>query len=89
MEYMLLTQEQRDQVSLRKLLDLEAAHYGLELEVKIALSTGVRDDSVITAQQQVVLLARQISLLCSWIRPAEEEDVETPVPNGQDPVEVE
>lgn len=88
MDYLLLTQEQKSQISLRKLLDLEAEHFGLEMDVKVALTTGVENENVVAAQQRLVLLARQIDLVRSWLMPAHEEPAE-PAPNGLDPVEVE
>jgi len=90
MDYTLLTQGQKDQIALRKLLDLEAEHYGLEMDVKVAISTDVHNDNVINAQQQVILLARQINLLRSWLLPPEpEEDVAIDASaNGQELAEV-
>lgn len=96
MDYTLLTDTQRQQIALRKLLDLEAEHAGMELDIRLALSTGVVNDNVTNAQQQFVLLGRQIELLRSWVLPPQtDEDSVVPdhddliSPNGLDPVEVE
>lgn len=69
MDYHLLTGKQREQISLKRLLDMEAEHAGLELDIRIALSTGVNNDNLTGAQQQLALLARQIELLHTWLTP--------------------
>lgn len=88
MDYLLLTSEQKSQISLRKLLDLEAEHFGLEMDIKIALATGVDNDNVTAAQQQIVLLSRQIDLVRSWVLPpTSDAEAETDVPSNGQPVE--
>jgi hypothetical protein len=88
MDYTLLTQAQKDQISLRKLLDLEAEHFGLEMDVKVALSTGVDNDNVTAAQQQIALLAQQINLMRSWVLPPHSDgEAEVEVSSNGQPVE--
>lgn len=90
-DYLLLTDQQRDQISLRKLLDLESEHNALELNIRLAVAAGIENESVENARNQQLILERQISILTSWIQPppAEEaEDVELvdePVANGRKP----
>lgn len=74
MDYTLLTDAQRQQISLRKLLDLEAEHCGMDLDIRLALFTGVDNDNVLKAQQQLALLDRQINLLRAWTLPPGDDD---------------
>lgn len=91
-DYLLLTDQQKDQISLRKLLDLESEHNALELNIRLAVASGIENESVENARNQQLILERQISILTSWIQPApaeEAEDVELvdePVANGRKPV---
>lgn len=90
-DYLLLTDQQKDQISLRKLLDLESEHNALELNIRLAVASGIENESVENARNQQLILERQISILTSWVQPppAEEaEDVELvdePVANGRKP----
>lgn len=97
MDYTLLTDAQRQQIALRKLLDLEAEHAGMELDIRLALSSGVDNDNVTQAQQQLAVLARQIDLLRTWVLPPSPEvddesivtDDDLVSSNGQELVEAE
>jgi hypothetical protein len=93
MDYLLLTDEQKNQIALRRLLDLEAEHNGLELDIRLATASGVENENVERARNQTVILERQISTLVSWVQPADKADsddevelVDEPVANGRKPV---
>jgi hypothetical protein len=93
MDYLLLTDQQKDQISLRKLLDLESEHNALELNIRLAVAAGIENDSVENARNQQLILERQISILTAWISPAPQDDaddetelVDEPVANGRKPV---
>lgn len=90
-DYFLLTGQQREQISLRKLLDLESEHHALDLDIRLATASGIENDRVEAARNQAIILERQISILISWVQPPaepEEEDaepVDMPVANGRKP----
>lgn len=90
-DYLLLTDQQKDQISLRKLLDLESEHNALELNIRLAVASGIENESVENARNQQLILERQISILTSWIQPPPAEGaedvelVDEPVANGRKP----
>lgn len=87
-EYRMLSLRQQADIATRKLLELEAEHARLELELRLAHATGIENDSVHAAQEQLDILVRQIATLTSWLIPAPETVVEAPS-NGQRPVTAE
>lgn len=90
MDYLLLTGQHKDQISLRKLLELESEHHGLELNIRLATAAGIENENVEAARNQALILERQISILTAWIQPAPEEEndevIDAPVANGRKPV---
>jgi hypothetical protein len=89
-DYLLLTDQHKGQISMRKLLDLESEHHGLELNIRLATAAGIENDSVENARNQAHILERQISILTTWIQPPAEEEndvelVDEPVANGRKP----
>lgn len=91
MDYLLLTEQHKEQISLRKLLELESEHNALELNIRLATAAGIENDNVDNARSQQQILERQISILSAWIQPPAEEENDdeigpTPVANGRKPV---
>lgn len=68
-EYRLLTARQIAEIHQRKLLELEAEHARLELDLRLAAASGIENDNVTEARAQLELLAQQIATLISWITP--------------------
>lgn len=88
-EYRLLTQRQQAEIAHRKLLELEAEHARLELDIRLSKATGIENDSVATAEEHLVVLVQQMATLTSWLTPPPVED-EVPVSeNGHRPVPAE
>lgn len=85
MDYTLLTGQQQQQIALRKLVELEAEHAGLEFDVRLAAASGVENDNVVQARAQLELLVQQIAIVTSWVMhpPSEPEIDEEASPNGQ------
>lgn len=82
MNYRLLTETQLAQIVQRRLLDLEAEHARLDLDVRLAKATGVDNDNVTAAVNQLELLVEQIAVLVSWSMPRPVDDVVEASSNG-------
>lgn len=74
MDYQLLTAKQQAQIAHQKLLDLEAEHARLELDLRLAVATGIENDNVEAAKGQLEVLVQQIATLTSWLIPPPDED---------------
>jgi cytidylate kinase len=87
--YLLLTDAQQGQIALRRLLELEAEHAGIDLDLRLAAAAGIENDVVVNARNQATILARQIAILTSWIQPPaqdqEEQIMNEESANGQEP----
>ena len=81
MNYRLLSQAQLTQIIQQRMLDLEAEHFRLELDVRLAKATGVNNDNVTAAVDQLKLLEEQVAVLTSWTTPRP-DDVEKVSSNG-------
>lgn len=85
MGYHLLNAKQQAEIYHRKLLELEAEHVRLELELRLADAADIENDSVVEARSQLDVLVRQMATLASWIMPAPAEEV--PVASNGHPTE--
>lgn len=68
-EYRHLTPDQQAGICHQKLLELEAEHARLALDLRLAAATGIENENVVAARGQLDLLARQIEILGDWISP--------------------
>lgn len=85
-EYRLLSAQQQAQIASQKLLDLEAEHARLELELRLAAATGVENENVTAARGQLELLVQQVATLTSWIIPPPVDEAPA---NGHRPITAE
>lgn len=69
MGYHRLTDIQLTGIANQKLLELEAEHARLELDIRVSKATGIENDNVAAGEEQLDLLVRQIATLASWIMP--------------------
>ena len=65
-----------NQISLRKLLDLESEQYAIDLNIRLAAAAGIENENVEIARSQLELVCRQISVLTAWILPAPADDTD-------------
>ena len=90
MNYRLLNQDQKFGIRRQKLLELEAEHYRLDLELRIAASSAIENDNVKVAREQLDILNQQIETLVAWLAPtpdvelAARESLSPNNPNGSD-----
>lgn len=71
--YRILNNGHIERIEADKLLQLEAEHARLSLDLRLARATGVQNENVAAADQQLALLVEQIATLTSWITPAPPE----------------
>lgn len=87
MDYRLLNDGQKQQIARQRLLELEAEHARLALDLRISAATGVENDNVVAGRNQLDLLAKQVETLASWITTEDQPLRGEVVPdNGRDPV---
>lgn len=77
MEYRVLDERGVEQIALRKLLDLESNHASLDLDVRLAVATGIDGEPVAQGRQRLALLTLQISTLATWLWPPTENEQPT------------
>lgn len=68
-DYRHLTPDQQAQICHQKLLELEAEHARLALDLRLAAATGIENENVVAGRGRLDLLVRQIEVLGDWIEP--------------------
>lgn len=81
MEYALLTSAQHTEVRRQKLLELEAEHARLALDLKLAEAVGLKSEQVAIARANLALVERQHQVLREVMAPPAAE----PTDNGSAP----
>lgn len=89
MDYSLLGPSELNKIGRQKLLELEAEHARLDLDLRLAHATGIDNDNVTAATNQLAILVQQIATLTSWLTPAPIAEPSDVSANGDQPVAVE
>lgn len=79
--YRFLSKAQLAAIWDNKVLELEAEHARLALDLRLARATNVENESVDTAQKHLNVLVAQMAALTSWMSP-EPEQIELANSNG-------